>query len=251
MSNPTLLRSDSETEVPSSKSCARDGFQEGGQSDSLCYSTRRGGWWRFLGRSAGVIVTLIVLGTLLWIERAPVLTEVADLWIVSDPISRADAAVVLGGYLDVRPFAAAKLYKEGLVKEILVSRVDDNYPAVTIGVVPGHTEANEQVLLKLGVPPTAIETFGTANKTTKDEAAALRAWAALHHPSALIIPMDSFAARRVRWIFNKEFSGQNVKIEVPSSDPPNYSRTNWWHNDSGIITFQNEVLKYIYYRLKY
>jgi len=247
MSNPTPLHSASEANVRSGKNRARDISLEDRQSVPLCYPARRGGWRRFLRRLAGVVLTLTVLGTWLWVERAPVLTGAADLWIVSDAISPADAAVVLGGYLDVRPFAAAKLYQQGLVKQILVSQVDDNYPAVTIGVAPRHTEANRQVLLKLGVPPTAIETFGTANKDTKDEATALRAWAALHHPAALIIPMDIFAARRVRWMFDREFSGQNVKIEVPSYDPPNYSRTNWWHNDWGIITFQNEVLKYIYY----
>ena len=195
---------------------------------------------------------MAVLGAWLWIERAPLLRGAANLWIVSDAISLADAAVVLGGDLDVRPFAAAELYRQGLIKQVLVSQVDDNYyPAVTIGVVPHHTEANRQVLLKLGVPATAIETFGTANKNTKDEAAALRAWAMRHHPSALIIPMDIFAARRVRWIFDREFSEQPIRIEVPSYAPPDYSATNWWHSDSAIVAFQNEILKYIYYRLKY
>ena len=44
------------------------------------------------------------------------------------------------------------------------------------------------VLLKLGVPEAAIEMFGQANRSTWDEAAALRDWAdqhqrfADHHP---------------------------------------------------------------------
>jgi hypothetical protein len=137
-----------------------------------------------------------------------------------------------------------------LVKTVLVSQVDDDR-AVAIGAAPGHTEANREVLLKLGVPATAIETFGMANKNTKDEAVALRAWAKRHHPSALIIPAESFTARRLRWLFDREFSGQPIQIEVPPFDPPGYARTNWWQNENGIVTFQNEILKYIYYRLKY
>ncbi len=131
-----------------------------------------------------------------------------------------------------------------------MSQVDDDR-AVSIGVGPGHTDANRQVLLRLGVPETAIETFGTANKNTKDEAGALRIWVEHHHPSALIVPLEIFTARRVRWMFDREFSGQPIRIEVPAFDPPNYARTNWWHNEYGIIAFQNEILKYIYYRLKY
>jgi uncharacterized SAM-binding protein YcdF (DUF218 family) len=186
----------------------------------------------------------------IWVERAPLLRGAAKLWIVSDAVSPADAAVVLGGGLDVRPFAAAELYQQGLVKKVVVSQVRDDR-AVAIGAEIGHTEANRQVLLKLGVPATAIETFGTANKNTEDEAAALRAWAGRNHPSIIIIPVEIFAARRVRWMFDREFSGQQIQIEVPALDPPNYTRTNWWKNESAIVAFQNEILKYIYYRLKY
>jgi hypothetical protein len=210
------------------------------------------GSWEWLFECfAGIIFALAVLGAWLWVERATLLRDAADLWIVSDAISPADAAVVLGGDLDVRPFAAAKLYQQGLVKRVLVSQVDDNYPAVAIGVVPSHTEAIRLVLLKLGVPSTSIGTFGTANKNTRDEVVALRAWAELYRPSALNVPMDIFGARRVRWMFDRVFSGQNVRIEVPSYDPPDYSRKNWWHVDPGIVAFQNEILKYVYYRYKY
>ena len=83
----------------------------------------------------------------------------ADLWIVSDKVTHADAAVVLGGGLEVRPFAAADLYRKGLVNKVLISQVEEDRVA-SIGVVPGHTEINRQVLLKLGVPADAIETFG-------------------------------------------------------------------------------------------
>jgi hypothetical protein len=211
----------------------------------------RSDWRRLFRRLAYVVFALSVLCDGLWIERGHVLRYIADAWVVSDAISPAAAAVVLGGDLDVRPFAAASLYKQGLVKQILISQVNDKYPAVTIGVVPRHTDAGFQILLKLGVPAGAIETFGTENTNTKDEAFALSAWAVVHHPAALIIPMDIFGARRVRWIFDRAFSGQQVRIEVPSYDSPDYSTKNWWHDDKAIVAFQNEVIKYLYYRVKY
>lgn len=212
--------------------------------------TRRNSWPHRARRSAVVMLVVAGLGVGAWVERDPLLLGAGELWTVSDAVSPADAAVVLGGGLDGRPFAAAKLYQLGLVKTVLVSQVRDDR-AVAIGAELGHTETNRQVLLKLGVPATAIETFGMANKNTKDEAVALRAWAERHHPSAMIIPVESFTARRIRWMFDREFSGQPIQIEVPSFDPPNYARTNWWQNESGIVAFQNEILKYVYYRLKY
>jgi uncharacterized SAM-binding protein YcdF (DUF218 family) len=197
---------------------------------------------------------MLVLTTLsagAWIERDALLLGSANLWIVSDPITPADAVVVLGGGLDVRPFVAADLYKKGLVKKVLLSEVEEE-KSVGIGAAVGHTEENRSVLLKLGVPDSAIETFGNANQNTWEEAVALKSWAHRNVVSALIIPTEIFSARRVRWTFRREFAGTAVQIEVPSFDPPrNYTRAKWWKTEQGVITFQNEVLKYLYYRLKY
>jgi uncharacterized SAM-binding protein YcdF (DUF218 family) len=170
---------------------------------------------------------------------------------VSDPITSADAVVVLGGGLDLRPFVAAGLYEKGLAKKVLLSGVEEG-PSVNVGAVAGHAEANRKVLLKLGVPDSAIESFGKANKNTREEAVALKDWADRNVVSVLIIPTEIFSARRVRWIFNREFAGTGVRIEVPSFDPPRlYRRAEWWKTEDGMLAFQNEVLKYIYYRLKY
>ena len=122
---------------------------------------------------------------------------------------------------------------------------------MTMGVIPGHTEINRKILLKLGVPEAAIETFGTANKNTADEAVALRSWADRNAASVLVIPTEIFAARRVSWIFRHLFSGSEVRIEVPSFEPERYSRAEWWRTEDGVIAFQNEAIKFIYYRLKY
>ena len=194
---------------------------------------------------------LAALGAGAWFERIALLQGAADLWIVSDPITPADAVVVLGGGADVRPFVAADLYTRGLVRKILISQVEDDRAAI-IGVVPNHNELNLRVLRKLKVPDSAIEFFGNGSQNTWEEAVALKGWTNQHTTSALIIPAEVFFARRVRWIFQREFSGTSIRIEVPSFDPPNgYSRVKWWKTGGGPITFQNEVLKYLYYRLKY
>ena len=203
---------------------------------------------RAAGYSQYLIFALLlgVLGGGVWFERTTLLQATADLWIISDPIAPADAAVVLGGGYDVRPVVAAELYGKGLVREVLISRVDEN------GVAHTDTDLNRTILLKLGVPESAIGYFGNESKNTWDEAVALRNWTKQHATSALIIPAEVFFARRARWTFRREFSGTGIRIEVPSFDPPNgYSRANWWKTEGGPITFQNEVLKYLYYRLKY
>jgi uncharacterized SAM-binding protein YcdF (DUF218 family) len=220
------------------------------QTPTFSPRTRRDVWLRRTRRLATVALAAVGLVGLAWAERVPLLRESADLWIVSDPLTPADVAVVLGGGLEVRPFAAAEFYRKGIVKKVLVSRVAAERGA-DIGAIPEHTESNRRILLKLGVPADAIETFGTSNKSTKDEAVALRQWAQSHAVRAVIIPTEIFGARRVRWIFQREFAGEAIRINVPSFDPPQYARADWWTVERGIVEFQNEILKYIYYRLKY
>jgi hypothetical protein len=205
---------------------------------------------RFIGRLAAAILLLTVLVAGVWRERASLLRGAADLWIVSDPLTSSDVVAVLGGQLEVRPFAAAELYKNGLVTKVLVSQVAEAHSS-KIGAIPGHSELNRMLLLKLGVPEIAIEMFGQANRSTKDEAVALRDWADEHRVSQIIIPTEIFAARRVRWILNREFAGSSVHLEIPSFEPPGYTRADWWKTEAGMIAFQNEIMKYLYYRFRY
>jgi uncharacterized SAM-binding protein YcdF (DUF218 family) len=205
---------------------------------SMKTSTRRTAaplWQYRLGRYAAVLFMLanVVVGG--WLVRERVLVGAADLWSVSDSTTRADAIVVLGGGPETRPVVAAELWRRGLADKILVSQ--------------GSEDRNR--LLKMGVPADAIEKFGTAITNTRDEAVALREWAERNPASVFIIPSEIFSARRVRWIFRRQFSGTAVSIEVPSFEPPDYTRWNWWKTEKGLATFRTELLKYMYYRLRY
>lgn len=204
----------------------------------------------FLRRLGIVVIAIVGLVGFAWLERAPLLRGAANLWIVSDEATHADAVVVLGGGVEERPFVAADLYRQGLAKVILISQVSESR-AVKSGIIQGHTESNYQALLKLGVPAHAIEAFGTANRNTNDEADSLREWADTHKAATIIIPIEIFSSRRAYWIFHHRFSGLPVHIEILAFDPSEFTRENWWRDDRGVVTFQNEIAKYIYYRLHY
>jgi uncharacterized SAM-binding protein YcdF (DUF218 family) len=197
-----------------------------------------------------IIAMLASIAIAAWLGREPLLRCAASLWIISDPITRADAIVILGGNFHVRPLVAADLYRRGLANKILVSQTVDMQQA-SVAVTPSDTELNRAALLKLGVPSAAVESFGNANTNTREEAVAVRQWAERNAASKFIIPTEIFNARRVRWIFQRELSGTGVIIEVPSFEPPGYTRGEWWKAEQGVIAFQNELIKYIYYRLSY
>jgi uncharacterized SAM-binding protein YcdF (DUF218 family) len=190
---------------------------------------------RFFSRRLAIVI-LAVAGLVGWLGRESLLQEAADLWVVSDPLTHADAIVVLGGNSQTRPPVAAELYRRGLANKVLVSHWSD-------------CQHNRAALLKLGVPTSAIEAFGEANTNTREEAVALREWAERNAASVFVIPSEPFMTRRVQWIFRREFSGRPVTIEVRPFDPPGFSLERWWKTDSNAL--QNEILKYLYYRWKY
>ena len=204
---------------------------------------------RFVSRLVAAILLVIVLVTGIWLERATLLQKAADLWIVSDPVTRSDVVVILGGGVDTRPFVAAELYKKGVVTKVLVSQVQQTRSSKLLDL-PGHSERNRMVLQKLGVPEAAIEMLGQMNKNTQEEVVALRDWANRHGISSIVIPTEIFASRRVRWILDREFAGSSVRLEVQAFEP-GYTRAEWWKTEAGMIAFQNEIMKYLYYRFKY
>jgi uncharacterized SAM-binding protein YcdF (DUF218 family) len=184
------------------------------------------------------IAILAATGLIGWLGRDSLLQEAANLWIVSDPLTRADAIVVLGGSFQTRPAAAADLYWRGLANKVLVSQWSDY-------------QLNRAALLNLRVPVSAIEAFGNGATNTREEAVALREWAERNAASSFVIPSEPLFARRVQWIFRREFSGRPVTIEVQPFDASDYFREGWWKTEQNWIAFQNEILKYLYYRWKY
>lgn len=207
-------------------------------------------WVRHAGQLALILTFFALIFAVAWTARASILRGVADLWIVSDDTDKADAIVVLGGGLGARPFVAADLYKRGLAQQILIANVRPD-PVAELKIVPPETDLTRQVLIRLGVPPAAIIEFGDDVSSTYEEARAILDWAKNSGAKSLIIPTEIFPARRVRWIFQHELAAADVRVTVQAHRPRGYGSEDWWRHEDGLITFQNEVIKFIYYRLKY
>ncbi|MEI8042873.1 MAG: YdcF family protein [Verrucomicrobiota bacterium] len=174
----------------------------------------------------------------------------ATAWIVNEPLAKADAIVVLGGGLEYRPFAAARLFREGVSQHILVTQPELS-PTAQAGLVVPEFDLARQLLLTNGVAPGAIQALGTNVTSTRDEALALAAWVRLNHARSVLIPTDVFHSRRVRWIFSRALRGTGARVCVTAIEPTRYQSTNWWQHEEGLIGFQNEVVKSAYYHLKY
>jgi uncharacterized SAM-binding protein YcdF (DUF218 family) len=200
--------------------------------------------------AAWIFAFCFLLSALCFVLRAPLLLGLAHAWIINEPAAKSDAIVILGGGLENRPFAAAKLYQEGLAPKILYMDVK---PAATteLGITLPERELTRRVLLSNGVPENAMDAIGTNVTSTYDESHAVRAWVQKSGAKSIIIPTDIFHTRRARWLFHKQLKGTGAQIHVVAVECQEYQTTNWWQREQGLIAFQNEWVKLPYYWLKY
>jgi uncharacterized SAM-binding protein YcdF (DUF218 family) len=205
---------------------------------------------KFLKR---LFVTLLVLCVLLvigYVFRAPLLRDAASAWIVNDPLSKADVIVVPGGGMETRPFEAARLYHLGVAPKVLLTTTG-TLPSEQLGANPPETEIARRILMIKDVPYSAIVVAPGFVNSTYDESIAVRNWAKTNNVKRLIIATDVFHTRRAGWVFRKELKPLGIQVEVDAVPVREYTATDWWTNDLGVVTFQNELLKYAYYRIKY
>ena len=182
--------------------------------------------------------------------RVTLLQAAARAWVVNQPVVKTSAIVVLGGGIENRPFAAARLFHQGVAPRILFMDVKLD-PAEELGVCPSEEDQTRQILLRNNVPESAMVAIGTNVASTYDESRAVLAWATQNGASSILIVTDPFHTRRARWIFRHEFQAAPVKIYVTAVDPLRYKMNDWWRHEEGLVAFQNEILKTIYYHIKY
>jgi uncharacterized SAM-binding protein YcdF (DUF218 family) len=200
-----------------------------------------------------LLVLFAVLGLLLalaYILRAPLLTAFARAWIVDEKPVPADAIVVLGGGLECRPYAAAKLFKEGYAPKILIMDVAMS-PTEQAGLKEPERDLTRKILQQQGVPDTAVEPVGRSVRNTFQESLGVRDWALAHNVKRLLITTDIFHTRRVKWLFGKQFKRNGIDLRVVAVQPWDYQSTNWWQIEPGLVAFQNEWVKLPYYWFKY
>ena len=135
---------------------------------------------------------------------------------------------------------------------IVIAR-SESTPTVDLGLVPNDTDISVAVMEKLGVPADKIIVlpFPGGVTSTFDEASAVRQYVEAHQTHRIILVTSAFHTRRARWTFEKVLAGLPVSLEMVAVPYAGFDQTNWWKNETGLITLNNEYIKWFYYLFKY
>jgi len=192
-----------------------------------------------------------VIGTLALVFHRPLLRTAASLWIVEGkPFDRADFGVIPGGGLETRPFAAADLFHAGRVTRLLTFTIEPS-PVVELGLQSPEHELTLSILEELEIPRASIDLVEAEVTSTWDEVVAVRGWCEKNRIRSLVVFTDLFPSRRIRWAYRRGLAGLDLDLHVVPVPPLRYTADTWWQHEQGLIDFQNEVVKYLYYRMRY
>jgi uncharacterized SAM-binding protein YcdF (DUF218 family) len=190
----------------------------------------------------------VLLAAFCFVFRSPLLTGLAKAWMINDPPIKADAIVVLGGGANFRSFETVRLYQAGWAPLILVMN-SELRATDRLGLTIPEAELVRRILLSNAVPAEVIQIVGTNLTSTYQEALTLREWSKDTHAASLLIPTGPFHSRRVRWVFRKVLRDAAARLTVTSIDPTVCQ--DWWQHEKTLIDFQNEVVKFGFYVIRY
>ena len=163
--------------------------------------------------------------------------------VVQDPLEKAQAIVILSGRMPLRALEAAKLYREGYAPTVWLTYSAE--PRATLRAMGisyvGEEVYNTQVLMREGVPSTAIRLLQPPIVNTADEIAAIHAAMEAEKDRTVIIVTSKVHTRRVRMLWHQLAAGRGrTIITAPSNDP--FEPGHWWRTSGDALDVVRECL---------
>lgn len=185
----------------------------------------------------GALVLLAILG--LFACR-----NLGNWLVINEPLQKAQAIVVLSGQIPFRAMEGAALYRDGWAPELWLTRGDVTPEAQALARIGfdgegGDHELSQLILIKLGVPASAIHVFPEHGANTVAEARLTASHAVRGVP--VIIVTSKAHSRRVRVVWNSAVgSGYSAIVRSARDDP--FESGRWWSTSSDVLSVAREVL---------
>jgi len=165
---------------------------------------------------------LAVVGGLVWgFRHSPELLD------ASEPVTRVDAVLALGGGAEQRPFAAAALWRKGYTTKLLVPQTRDK-TAQKEGYYDNEADRYLKIWAALGVPKEATEFLPGAADSTRDEAKLLAQWLQDHPGKTVGIITHTWHTRRTKMLFARILGSEAHRVHFFGIVQDGYCPDSWW-----------------------
>jgi uncharacterized SAM-binding protein YcdF (DUF218 family) len=195
--------------------------------------------------------TVIATVVLLFVLQFPLfhtfwLTRMGSFLIHQDPITPADAILVLGGGKRERVLQGIALYREKFGNKVLFTGEYEQQ----LFAPPLHWAIEAQKLaVSRGLPEKDTIRI-LESKSTHDDALLSRAVCQTHHFRSLIVVSEPYHTERAFAVFKKVYRDSGIRVMLYPVQESWYKKDNWWKCKEGLLATNSEYVKFIYYFFK-
>lgn len=209
--------------------------------------------WRIDVRPARILLVLLLSAATLALIGPTLLHSYAGWFIRTDPPTKADVAIVLGGGEGERLGAALRIWRQGRVRALLITGPDARLLPIYTGedsLTQG--EVKRRIAIKRGVPPDDVWIALGALSTYDEAQDALRVLRGRGVARAIVVT-SPFHSRRARATFRRVFqgSGIGVTLETLPEEMSTDKVPKWWTRERDLMAIFTETTKTMFYWNRY
>jgi uncharacterized SAM-binding protein YcdF (DUF218 family) len=191
------------------------------------------------------VITLVVFGLLLVAVMPSGMSALGRWLVVTDPIDKASAIVVLVGAMPARAMEAARLYEQGWAPEVWLTRenrASRDAVLLHLGIRPPHDhEYSWEILVRLGVPSSVIRVLDPPILNTMQEVDLLARELRSAGGQRVILVTSKAHTRRVRATWWARVGDSPAAI-VRSATQDGYNPERWWRRTGDVFAVSREAL---------
>jgi uncharacterized SAM-binding protein YcdF (DUF218 family) len=165
-------------------------------------------------------------------------------WLVrEDPLTHADALVVLSGGLPYRAEGAAHYFESGYASEVWVTRSQGPGEQLKeLGIqYTGEEDYNCEILIHLHVPKTDVRILPGTIVNTEQEVEEISRELQKTGKTSVIIVTSPEHTRRVRALW-KDLAGEHLSAVVRAAPQDPFDADHWWRNTGDALSVVREIL---------
>jgi uncharacterized SAM-binding protein YcdF (DUF218 family) len=166
------------------------------------------------------------------------------------PAAQTQMCFVLGGNSYERGLSAVELWREFPQQKFITTGGNYPYQIMCLDTMMLECELTRHWMIHNGVPAAAIDTLASAH-STQDESNEILEWCKSNNVNSITVISSAFHMRRVRMVFADKFEDAGIQVNYHGATAIDYTDSNWWKNEEGLIMTNNELVKLIYYLFKY
>jgi uncharacterized SAM-binding protein YcdF (DUF218 family) len=191
---------------------------------------RRVPLWMSVGTGLLFLALLLFLNVGRWLVR-------------EDPLQKATAIAVLSGRMPERALEAVRIYKRGCAPRVWLTHSTE--PGATLAQLSvryiGEEEYNKEILMRGGVPESAIEILDPPIENTAGEIRTIaEALAKRDHGTAIVVT-SRVHTRRVRALWN-QLAKRDGTVVVRGVSDDGFDPAHWWRDTQDALDVVREVL---------